>query len=232
DFPLAGQVDAVDTRDVQGRTPFQRAAAAGHVAAMAMLAKHGADAGAVDAEGQSAVHLAAVAGQLEVVEWLVGKGAVLEGVDAKGRTAATLIAESLPWDAGKGADAMRVLELLQRLGSPIDLHAAAVLGDAARVRALLGRADADPPTAALTARAVLFDRPDSVAAFIDAGLDPNARHWHERTLLHVAVIRDAPRCARWLLDHGADPTLVDAHGNLARHWLTPRSSSELRAIFE
>lgn len=230
--PLAERPDAVDVRDHDGRSPFLRAASAGQIEAMTVLAAHGADPNAVDKNGRTAVHLAAIAGQLDSIEWLVRRGvAALDGVDADGHTALALTASALPWDAAKGADQMRVAELLQRLGSPVGLHAAAVLGDAPRVRALLSRPEYEP-TAHMAARAILFDRPKALAAFVDAGLDPNARYWHERTLLHVAVIRNAPNCARWLLEHGADPTLTDAHGKLARQWLNARLSPELRALFE
>jgi len=228
DGPLAENPAAVDARDHLGQTPLHRAAAAGRVEIMALLAERGADLAAVDGARRSAVHLAALAGQRQGLEWLVARGVALDGVDAKGKTAVALTVANLPWDRTRAAEQMGVLELLQRLGSPIDLHAATVLGDAARLRALLARAEHEP-TAALAARAVVFDRVASLEALVAAGLDPNARHEHERTLLHLAVIHDAPGCARWLLDHGGDPTLKDAHGKLARQWLSNRSSAELRA---
>jgi hypothetical protein len=82
----------------------------------------------------------------------------------------------------------RAARLLVERGAAVDVWAAAALGDARRMKALLDEAP---------------------------GL-ANSRDGHRKTgLLHWAGTKEV---ARILLDRGADPTALDAHGNSPARW--------------
>lgn len=198
--------DALDARDRKQQTPFLRAAAGGRTQTMAELADRGADIAASDRQGRTAVHLAAVAGHLDAVRWLVARGSLLDETDKRGRTALALTAEQLPWRGEGTAERMEMLELLRALGSPVDLHAAAVLGDVLRARALLAKPDIEP-TAYIAARAIAHHRIAVLEAFLDGGLPIEATDERQRTLLHVAAFWSEADAVRLLLARGA---VVDA----------------------
>lgn len=97
-------------------------------------------------------------------------------------------------------------------------------------RALAQNDGRTPATRArLEARdAVWYDKPDDLAALLDAGLDVNAPDDHAReTLLHTAAWRDRLVIARLLLARGADRSLRDKDGKRPADYA---SSPEMRAL--
>ncbi|HEY6959820.1 MAG TPA: ankyrin repeat domain-containing protein [Candidatus Limnocylindria bacterium] len=108
----------------------------------------------------------------------------------------------------------------------LDLYEAATVGDAGRIRELVGRsADVNAYAAdGFTALglAAFFKRRDAVRALLDAGAAPNlASRPAGFTPLHSAVADDAGTVTsdivRVLLDAGADPNAQSASGGTPLH---------------
>lgn len=76
--------------------------------------------------------------------------------------------------------------------------------------------------------AVWYNNIDDLAALLDAGLDVNAPDETSReTLLHTAAWRDRLVIARFLLERGADRSLMDKDGKRPADYA---SSPEMRAL--
>eukprot|EP01105_Mastigella_eilhardi_P006393 TRINITY_DN17991_c0_g1_i1.p2 TRINITY_DN17991_c0_g1~~TRINITY_DN17991_c0_g1_i1.p2 ORF type:complete len:245 (+),score=66.75 TRINITY_DN17991_c0_g1_i1:118-852(+) len=142
--PWASSAAAVDTRDVDGRTPLWHACEGGLLAVVRTLLRRGASADAADAEGTTPLMAACWHGHAEAVAALLAHGASAGARrSADGWTAAHHACGCVGW-ASDGAGPLRLL--LQRGNADPDarnaqgetpLHVAALFGRSAHVRALL-----------------------------------------------------------------------------------------------
>jgi uncharacterized protein len=104
-------------------------------------------------------------------------------------------------------------------GAELDVLEAAAMGDAERVRALVG---ADPELVALRSAdgftalhyAAFFGTAEAARALLEHGADPGAVAENDMRVqpLHSAAAVDANETARLLLDAGADPNAVQEGG--------------------
>jgi ankyrin repeat protein len=171
------------------------------------------------AGGSPPLHLALTSSQgAALLELLVTHGADLAARDQVGRTALHVAIENQNLEAARW--------LIER-GAPVDLLAAAGMGDAERVASLL----AEDPSRARAVQAdgmtPLFyaawagDVP-STRRLLEAGaaVSPRARRlWACLTPLHAALQRGHREVAAVLLEHGAD---VNACGDERElYWPTP-----------
>jgi ankyrin repeat protein len=130
--------------------------------------------------------------------------------------------QSTLYGAAGVANSVELTTLLLDAGATIDaedkeaIYHACEFPDTACLRLLLSRGN--PPLGQVKyclARALDFEYPEHVAAFLAAGADPNFRvGWHGgRTQLHKAVFngRSAPIVAQ-LIDAGGDVNARDVHG--------------------
>jgi ankyrin repeat protein len=202
-----------DAADAVGVTPIMRAAEAGEATAASVLLAHGADPGAESAGGITALHLAATYGHTDVVATLLDAGADPKQTDRRGETALAKAVERNRVD---------VIDLMLTRGVTPGRSAIVEAVNDGRFDMLerfiahgADLADADAATAGL-----LFYAPfdpahrDVWRLLIEHGADVNAR-WGTRTILMRAARRGSAEFVRFLLEHGADPTLCDARGRTA-----------------
>lgn len=152
---------------------------------LAWLLAHGADPNAVGSDGATPLHDAALAGNLEFVEKLLAQGARL---DARDRDGLTPLDWACAQDEGEGLEAL-VKPLLAR-GAPGGVRVAVALRDLGRL-AVCWERDGD-------ARPLGEDESD--------GARPSHERPRRQPALSLAVGADWLEGARWLLDHGADPS--------------------------
>jgi ankyrin repeat protein len=123
---------------------------------------------------------------------------------------------------------------LLEAGAPLDICTAAMLGWADRVDQLLRD---DPARAAATGAhgfpvlyyAVIAGDPALAQRLVDAGADINAGAG-SGTPLHAAAMWDRPALARWLLERGADPTLLDYQDKTPLAVATERGRETVAAL--
>eukprot|EP00898_Chlorokybus_atmophyticus_P003354 jgi/Chlat1/4019/Chrsp26S03996 len=110
-----------NTRDRHGRTPIVWAAEAGHIDAVELLIRMGANVDAADMHtNRTAMHWAARAGHLEIVQFLRDNGADVNKEDKWGLTPVYLAKQ-------KGADAESVFKFLLGAGANYnDMTASAI----------------------------------------------------------------------------------------------------------
>lgn len=117
---------AVDQRDRKQKTPLHMAAGVDQVAAMEVLAAHGAEVDAKDITGMTPLHVAAMYGRRAAAEWLLDHGAAVGAVDdfgdtplhtaavfGRGHTVTLLLARGAALDA-RNADGLTPRELAVR----------------------------------------------------------------------------------------------------------------------
>ncbi|MDT7870811.1 MAG: ankyrin repeat domain-containing protein, partial [Thermoproteus sp.] len=97
-----------------------------------------------------------------------------------------------------------------------DLHSAAFVGDAERVRELLKKG-ADPNVRDESGDTPLHKaadegRVDVVRLLLERGADPNVKNENGDTPLHWAAYKGHVDVARLLLEHGANPTVKNKDG--------------------
>lgn len=99
--------------------------------------------------------------------------------------------------------------------------------DADDVQAVLGFRGVERPAgrsdASIAYRAAGFDKTRTLAAMLDAGVDPDTRLFGEETLLHRAALSGARGAADLLLDRGADINARDDGG------FTPLACAAIRS---
>jgi hypothetical protein len=133
-----------------------------------------------------------------------------------------------------------VADLLRAAGAApaedwLELLGACVNGDRAAVRRLMA-GDPDLAARAIAARphhivaAARRDRIEAVALMLELGFDVNARettHPHRQTALHAAAWNGSLAMVRYLVGHGADPSLPDASfGGTPSGWAEHRRTAE------
>ena len=163
--------------------------------------------------GNGARYLLAIAvkhGDLRLARWLLEHGA---DPNAPPPTDPRLSKRTLLDDALARGEA-RLAELLAAHGairgdatlSREDEFASACLLDAGRARAMLARHPEYLASTRAITLAVERDRDDVVRFLLDAGMSPDIADPSQgnRRPLHVAAYADAPRCARVLIERGAE----------------------------
>jgi ankyrin repeat protein len=111
-----------------GVLDLHRAAWNGDLGQVQRLIVRGALVNAEDTGGGTALHEAALQGHKDVAEVLVCCGARMDSMDNRGRTPVMVAMER---------DHRAVVEYFVRAGAVVDLHLAAYLGDAAKVKSLI-----------------------------------------------------------------------------------------------
>ncbi len=117
-------------------------------------------------------------------------------------------------------------------GATVDILAAATLGDAERVRALLKEKperarERDPGGVTPLHRAALHGHLEIAKALIEAGADVNAADRRGHTQLHTAVKAGHKDIAQLLLDKGAKINAQNIVGRTALHFAVWRGYNEL-----
>jgi ankyrin repeat protein len=140
-----------------------------------------------NAMGETALHQAAYYGQLPVMDSLLNRNADIRAETGEGHQ---------PIHAAIAGGSQEAIGLLLQRG--VDLQV---------------REDIMP----LMHWAVLSNRPTSVQALLDAGCPVNSTDDYDNgnTTMHLAASEDQPEVVRILLENGADPTLVNRHGETA-----------------
>ena len=178
---------SIDALDREGMTPMLHAGWAGQHDAMMLLMESGADINSSDYSGCTALHNASWNGQEAAVEFLLMQGAA---VDARQNAGATPLHQA-SW-TGHAQIAKLLIQAGANTGSKDDesetpLQQAAWRGHVGTIEVLL---DAD----------VEVDMTNAVG----------------HTALHQAASSGKQDAVRILLKHGADPTILDRHGQSAR----------------
>jgi len=173
-------------------------------------------------DGKTVLMQAALEGQQKIVDLLLEAGADLHAVDAAGRTAVTW---ALLYDRP------RVAASLRRRGAAVSLVDAAMLGDIAETRRLLGAQGGDQ-NAAPAPRAPIYlngsaydttgppliwavkaNRPKAIETLLEAGADVEVRDQDGRTpLMHAAARFAETKHVARLLRRGANPNAADGEG--------------------
>jgi ankyrin repeat protein len=148
-----------------------------HSAAMALLVADESLVRACDRNGGTPLHVAAQTGSSEMVAWLLHKQADPCKQDLSGLTPLDRAAMAADPRNDGAARFPAVARLLLEAGATVTIRSAVALGDAARVRELVGQ---------------------------DAGLLDRDIHWGRGGLLSLAVRHGHPEMVRLLLDLGAD----------------------------
>ena len=180
--------DLVEERTAQGSTPLAVAASGGHLAAVELLLKLGADVNAANRIGYTPLHYAAHLGHAEITRRLIAAGADLLAQSGRG-------GQPLH-SAVHGGQAETVDILLAAGADPTAtnseggglIHLAAAGGQAAMIDRLL-----------------------------DEGFDIHARTDDQSTPLHWAAWLGREEAVAQLLRRGADVTLLDTRGATALH---------------
>jgi ankyrin repeat protein len=171
------------------------------------------------AGGMPPLNLALTAGKgARLVRLLLAHGADLGARDGLGRTAIHVAIENEDWEAAP---------LLIERGAPIDLFAAAGLGDADRVAGLLAEDPSRAQAAPADGLTPLFyaawaGDARSVRLLLDAGTEVSPRVkrlWACLTPLHAALMKRHEEVVAALLERGAD---VNAFAAVpGSYWPTP-----------
>jgi ankyrin repeat protein len=185
---LLGQGAKVGVADRRG-TPLMIATAQGHLDTVRALLSAGAS--TKTSGGNNALQIAVVRGRDEILETLLKSGAQVDGKDNRGETA-------LMWAAQ--LNRAPIAEVLLTYGA--DVHVQNSQGQTA----LMCAADSLVMTA------------DAARVLINAGASLDAQDQQGNTALMLASRQDsphAPEAVMFLLDEGADTTLVNRKGETA-----------------
>jgi uncharacterized protein len=217
---------SVDARDRLGVRPLSRAARSGHLEMVDLLLQRGAPINARDLSGATALYVAAERGQAAVVQRLIDKGA---DADLKGRSGTS------PLAAAAFAGRNQVVRMLlahgaearaaDDTGKPPIVYAAAS-GSLDIVRQLLVKnIDLNARYANDLTLLMWASGPDQsvaeaqalevVSYLVDTGAHIDDRDDRGRTALMTAAEGNHADIAKFLLKHGADPSLRDKAGKSA-----------------
>lgn len=176
-----------------------------------LLLDGGADVNGRDNIGYTPPHWAAEYGRPDVAELLVQHGADLAAVDAEGST---------PLELALRRGASEVARVLLAAGGPVTLPAAVMLGDLAKVTAMLDDAESQGTPADLDM--LLHDAAETgqtaaAALLLGRGADLESRDGCKETPLHCAAESGHADTAELLLLRGASPKPVASQGYAALH---------------
>jgi ankyrin repeat protein len=215
---LAERESDLRARGHCGATALHLAAAQNHCALLEWLLEEGLDLAARDDFGHSALQIAVNSNSVDAARLLLAKGADVHERDDNDY--GLVHAVSFAHDNA-------MLELLLNAGANVNdvsgggswpLHDACEQGDAGAVAYLLHRgAKPDLTSTGKTAlfAAVASDSLDCVRLLLEAGADVNASDCDQWTcLFHLR----SETVAKFLLEHGADPSLPDQCGGLPEDW--------------
>ncbi|KAI8478867.1 hypothetical protein Bbelb_434090 [Branchiostoma belcheri] len=164
------------------------AAKNGDNSTLQVLIQQGGNVDSKDYDGRTPLHIACSQGHANTVEYLLKNGASVYLRDAAGHTCLR--------DAIKFRN-LSVIKLLVQTGANLSNHITPI-----RIGIELCSAAAHNDI-------------DGLRAWILAGADPNQPDYSSRTALHVAVAEGHVEAVKYLMDHGAIPTLQDPHGTTA-----------------
>lgn len=214
---LAAGAD-VNRARLYGDPLLYSAARSGKADLVKLLADHRADLEALSAQCKAtALFAAATAGHKNIVELLLSKGADITGGSAGGNLCPL---REVVW---RGDEEMAAL--LVARGAAWDVFAAAGLGRADRLRAIL-RADAaqadavDPDHGLPLSWAAQHNRLECAKLLLQAAAHVNARGgFHGRAAIHHAAAEGHCDMIRLLLDHGAYVNIRSRHAkDTPLHW--------------
>lgn len=198
----------VNQSTVDGYTPAALAAMRGDVAALATLARAGADLSCRNGRGLLPIHLACQGCHVAAVEFLVDHFAgaqVNEPTTSLGDAPLRIVYKS------PHLDSLVLVKLLVEKGA--DVNAVNNEGEPA----IKG--------------AVQDDRAEDVEYLISCGADVDIVDEHGNTALIEAIFGRAYRCVKILLEHGADYTSVSGRGDGVLHFLASFADERTLQIF-
>jgi ankyrin repeat protein len=202
----AGANPAVVNR--YGASPLSEAVTSGSGAMIEALLNAGADArAAATADGETILMRAARAGNLDAVRLLLDRGADVNAVERyRGQTA-------LMWAAAERHTA--VVRLLLERGA--DWKARSFHRETRPPRLSAASSISPIPRGGFTALAFSAREGDieTARAMLDAGVDVDYGDVDNTTPLVVAIMNKQYSFAKFLIDRGADPNVVDAAGRTA-----------------
>ena len=201
----------INARDENGSTPLHWAALEGHKDIVELLINRGAEVNATsEIGGWTPLHMAASKNHIQVVSFLIKKGA---DEDAK-----AIIGGWTPlhWAALEGHK--DIVELLIKLGAninskdnmgntPLDL---AIQYERLDIAEYLSTYSANTGTIHVVARNGYFA---GVQAYLDAGVDINARDENGSTPLHLAALQGHKDIVELLINRGAQVNANDNSGS-------------------
>ena len=175
-------------------TPLMIAAIRGHINALTLLIKHGADVDLQDSDGYKALHFAVYGSDIssEILSCLIGIGADVNARTNNGVTPLMIAAEE---------GHINAVTSLVKCGANVDLQDKD--GQTALHHAM------QSPQASIC---------EVLSCLIKNGADVNAHTFHNETPLMLASRDGHVNVVTFLIEHGADVDLQDKDGDTALHY--------------
>ncbi len=240
----------VDAGDEDGNSALIHAAGKGQIELMRALIERGASLGAPSKRGITPLGAAVLAGQVEVVEFLHLRGVSLESPIAGRFTALGLAAGCLRTPMidlllarGASVDGGDETPLWAVIRQVLDASRPQPLVQSALERLLVAGANTEQPSGAFTPLLFLVGaglsdvacRDDArlkpaLLALLAAGANANSVDSVGRTPLHWVCRHGLIQCGNALIEHGADPRIVDDERKLPLDLLSPRHRIHLGPV--